>query len=168
MRNMAIISAFILFCFGGGAFIKLVFFPSLLPSVSQPIPGPVITAVIETPIAIPPTPIQIVATEDAPSFKRQYVLMLDGGFKLEITMETSGYSWEPKDERRDSSFLYQPDHALILFEARKIADRIIDPVLLPRVQAGVDRILALDATWVKSSKLVEYTDKNGTIWRRQN
>ena len=99
-------------------------------------------------------------SEYIPTFKRQYSATFRKGFRIEMTMENSMFSG-----RRDSSFLYQPDRRLMLFEATRIADRIIDPVLLPQVEAIVAEILALDRAFI-ASQPSEFTDKAGVTWRR--
>jgi hypothetical protein len=97
--------------------------------------------------------------QDAPEFERIYKSDLDGGFRVEIRIRTFLGS------RMDSSILYQENGKYILFDAESVADKIIDRELYPRVQFAVDEMLRLDREFM-ASEPVQYTDENGTTWRR--
>jgi hypothetical protein len=102
--------------------------------------------------------IKLVA-DDQPEFRREYVCELEGGFKVEVEMYTS------YGRRNDSSFLRQRGDKFIIFDLRAVADKIIDRELYPRVQAAVDRILALDKAFIDSNPR-EFIDEKGVTWRR--
>jgi hypothetical protein len=54
----------------------------------------------------------------------------------------------------------------MFFDPERVADKIIDPVLVAPVEALSAKILALDASWLAEAAK-EYTDASGVTWRRQ-
>lgn len=99
--------------------------------------------------------------EDAPRFERTYRQKLDNRASIEITIKT----YDP-ERLMKSGTLTQPNGKRVFFEPDAIADRIIDPVLVPLVQKAVDEIFKLDSVYRKPLP-DRYTDKSGTIWCRE-
>ncbi len=98
--------------------------------------------------------------QDAPEFKRLYTGKLDERARIKIDCHTFMRS------RMFSGELTQPNGRWILFDPEAIADKIIDPLLVPLVQGFVDQALKLDREFLASDP-VEFTDENGRRWRRQ-
>jgi uncharacterized glyoxalase superfamily protein PhnB len=99
--------------------------------------------------------------ENPPEFKRQYNVALTNGFRVQVTLYTTSYG-----ERREYySKVSQPDGRSMLFDVRRVADKIIDPTLLPFVQTAADQILAFDRAFVES-RPNRFTDKSGVVWQR--
>jgi hypothetical protein len=110
------------------------------------------------------SPIKItLSPDDVPKFKRSYVVTVGDGFKVEVPMYDTYYS------RLERTNLYatltSKDGRYILFNVHAVADKILDRELYPLVQAQVDRILAMDAEFVKS-RPSEFTDESGQRWQR--
>jgi hypothetical protein len=97
--------------------------------------------------------------EDRPEFKRVYQVAVGDGFKVEITMRTYSFG------RCDWSQLTQKNGKWILFDAKAVADKILDRELYPLVQAAVDQILALDRAYIATDP-GEFIDDTGATWRR--
>jgi hypothetical protein len=96
-----------------------------------------------------------------PEFKREYsTALLDRG-TIEITMYTSPYS----TDRRSSGTLRQHNGAYVFFDPERVADKIIDPVLVPLVEIASNTILAMDKEYM-DSKPNTFTDENGNKWCR--
>jgi len=96
-----------------------------------------------------------------PEFKRVYTTALQDRGTIEITMESSSYS----SGRRSSGMLRQTNGAYLFFNPEKVADRIIDPVLVPLVMITSNTILAMDKEFM-DSKPNTFTDENGSKWCR--
>lgn len=96
--------------------------------------------------------------EDAPAFRRTYTKRLDSRAVIEVEYRT-GYG------RRSYGELTQPGGAHIYFDPDNVADKIIDPTLVPLVEATCEDIAKLDAAFI-DSKPSQFTDENGTIWKR--
>lgn len=96
---------------------------------------------------------------DPPEFRREYSKRLDGRALIEIEART----WE--FGRRVGGTLIQPNGNRIWFEPERIADKIIDPLLVPLVQQAVDEIMALDRAFIASDPK-EFIDSKGRPWRR--
>lgn len=100
--------------------------------------------------------------EDVPEFRRSYKTQVGDGFTVEVTMVTSSLYLGRRDRL---SQLTQKNGKYILFDARSVADKIIDRELYPLVQAVVDTILAMDAEYIASNP-TEFIDETGAIWRK--
>lgn len=96
--------------------------------------------------------------EDAPEWKRCYEKRLDNRAFIKIEART----WLG---RNFSGTLTQPNGNYIFFEPERIADKIIDPLLVPLVQACVDEVFALDKAYLKTNP-DEFTDDKGVRWKR--
>src|SRR5271166_6026476 len=96
-----------------------------------------------------------------PEFKRTYTTALLDRGTIEITMETSSYS----SNRRSSGLLRQKSGAYLFFDPERVADRIIDPVLVPLVMIASNTILAMDKEFM-DSKPDTFTDESGNQWCR--
>lgn len=98
---------------------------------------------------------------DAPPFKRTYTTKLSDRASVEVTTKTFIGS------RMNSGELTQPNGRWLLFDPERIADKILDPVLVPLVEAFVKEVFELDKAFM-ASKPSEFTDDHGTTWRRCN
>jgi hypothetical protein len=113
-----------------------------------------------TPAPIQTEGIQIIdGPNDKPKFARTYIAAVGNGFTIKIKRYDSTY------RRFDMSELDQVGGKWILFDADRVADKIIDRDLYPLVQAKVDAILALDKAYI-DSKPDEFTDESGVTWRK--
>lgn len=97
--------------------------------------------------------------EDRPKFARTYTASVGDGFKVIVTMKTYTFG------RSDWSELRQSDNRYIVFDAKRVADKIIDRELYPLVQAAVNKILEMDKQFLATHP-DEYTDDTGAQWRR--
>lgn len=96
---------------------------------------------------------------DRPEFHRIYTASIDGGFTVKVEMRWFIGS------RFDNSELTQRDGKYILFDARSVADKIIDRDLYPKVQKVVNEILRQDKAFIASNP-DQYTDETGVTWKR--
>jgi hypothetical protein len=113
---------------------------------------------------IPPTAsgIKIVnIAADVPEFRREYTSQLDA--RALCTIEAK--SWGSILGRHISGELKQPNGNRVWFEPDRIADKILDPTLVPLVQKFVDEVLAVDKKYIASNPS-EFTDKAGDKWHR--
>jgi hypothetical protein len=76
--------------------------------------------------------------EEQPRFKREYSAKIIRGIQVKITADR-GYG-----AVRYNGELTQRDGKWVLFDPDRIADKIIDPVLLPEVTKVVDQMVAAD------------------------
>jgi hypothetical protein len=98
--------------------------------------------------------------EDPPKFRRRYTTRL-GRIKLEITARS--YSFE---RGRDfGGCLTQPNGNWVFFSPDRIADKILDPTLVPLIAEAVKVAKALDDEFVRQG-MVEFTDDKRVTWRR--
>lgn len=95
--------------------------------------------------------------ESPPEFKREYSVALSHGRTLKVTAETSMFG-----ERDYEGEIDQPGGAWILFEPNEIADKVLDPALVPTVTEYVAQIIAADKIAIKND--VEFTDRDGRTW----
>ena len=100
------------------------------------------------------------AREDRPKFKRVYVKVLDSRAKVTVTMRTTMFG-----DRDASGELTQPNGKWVLFDPNAIADKILDPILVPLVQSFVDEVHRADGAFM-AAKPSEFVDEGGTTWRR--
>ncbi len=98
--------------------------------------------------------------EDRPEFKRTYKKKLDARCTIKVDIYVFYGS-----HISESGELTQPDGRWVLFDPRKVADKIIDPVLVSLVQKACDEILALDAAF-RANLPDEFTDDGGVKWKR--
>jgi hypothetical protein len=97
---------------------------------------------------------------DVPQFKRAYTKQLDSRAKITVEMKTY---WA--GHRAKHGELRQPNGNAVWFDPDRIAERILDPILVPLVQECVREIYLIDAQFM-ASKPKEYVDKSGVKWRR--
>jgi hypothetical protein len=98
--------------------------------------------------------------EDAPAFKRIYKGHLDARCSITVTMKTSYGS------RYKSGELTQPNGRWVLFDPDEVADKILDPVLVPLVQSFCDAAEVQDKAFIQSDPR-EFSDEHGARWVRQ-
>jgi hypothetical protein len=95
---------------------------------------------------------------DAPKFARSYTVKLDDRATLRVTIKSFL-------GRYSSGELNQPNGRWVFFDPDRIADKILDPVLLPLVERYCKIIRDMDKEFMRG-KPNEFTDENGTTWRR--
>jgi hypothetical protein len=99
--------------------------------------------------------------EEEPEFKRLYNVKLDERCSMTITARTSSILG-----RRDfSGELTQPGGRWVLFDPERVADKILDPTLVPLIEARVKEIIALDKR-LQGNGPSEFKDDRGTVWVR--
>ena len=97
--------------------------------------------------------------EERPQFSREYTAPLPGFRSMKITARTT-YG------RRDfSGEITQPGGRWVLFDPERVADRILDPQLVPVVMEMCREIFRLDDAFM-ASKPSEFVDEGGTRWQR--
>ena len=94
---------------------------------------------------------------DPPRNERIYTARLDNRASIKITMKTAYGSLMKSGE------LTQPNGRWVLFDPDAIADKILDPLLVPLVQNRVDEIFLLDEPFRKS--VMEFVDTDRKKWR---
>jgi hypothetical protein len=97
--------------------------------------------------------------EDVPAFGRHYSAQLDDGRSIKVTMKTFMGS------RMCDGELDQAFGRWVLFDPHAIADKMLDPNLVPKVKAACEEIFALDRAYMASNR-PEFVDEHGTTWRR--
>lgn len=98
--------------------------------------------------------------EAIPVFSRTYSARLDDRAHAEITMRTSSYFG-----RSGHGMLTQPGGKYVSFDPQAIAARILDPALVPLVEAFADHVFALDRQFMAEHG-AEFIDEKGHVWRR--
>ena len=88
--------------------------------------------------------------EDAPRFKRLYNVKLNNSASMTITIYTL---W--KGRRTRSGELTQPNGRWVLFDPDAVAEKILDPLLVPLIEQWVKKIYALDDEFTRSSPSFE-------------
>jgi hypothetical protein len=68
------------------------------------------------------------------------------------------------ESRMDTSELDQSDGKWVLFDLHAPADKILDRDLIPIVERYCADILKMDDAYMGAA--VEFTDKQGHVWRR--
>lgn len=99
---------------------------------------------------------------DIPQFKREYRVKVDERCSLLVTTK----SWSVGHRTTDGE-LDQPGGRWVLFDPGAIADKIVDPVLVPKIQRYVDQIYAIDKAFIGGNPQ-SFTDESGTVWERKN
>jgi hypothetical protein len=97
--------------------------------------------------------------EDRPRFERVYKSRVDE--RCMVTVRCYTFLG-----RNSTGELTQPNGRWVYFDPDAIAEKIIDPILVPKVQAIVDHIKAMDRDFVQSDP-AEFIDKSGRVWKRQ-
>lgn len=98
--------------------------------------------------------------EDRPTFKRVYKARLDNRARIEIDARTTMFG-----DRRFSGTLIQPNGNRVWFEPKRIAERILDPALVPLVRRAVDKAKARDDAFM-DRRPDTFIDKTGARWQR--
>lgn len=97
--------------------------------------------------------------EDKPTFKRIYYAKISPQVTLKVTMQDRFGSLMKNGE------LDQSGGRWVLFDPDAVAEKILDPILVPIVQRYCDQIQKTDANW-RASEPKEYLDESGTKWVR--
>lgn len=98
--------------------------------------------------------------QDRPRFKRLYNVDLNNRASMTITIYTL---W--KGTRTRNGQLTQPNGRWVLFDPDAVAEKILDPLLVPLIEQWVKKIYALDDEFI-SSRPNEFVDEDGISWRR--
>lgn len=98
--------------------------------------------------------------EDVPKFKREYSAALSDGRSIKITIYNL-----MRGHRSNSGELTQRDGKWILFDPERIAEKILDPNLVPQIERLVAEIFRLDRDFMHN-RPGEYMDENGETWQR--
>jgi hypothetical protein len=94
--------------------------------------------------------------EDAPKFRREYNVRLNGSVSMTVTIYNFlGITYNGE--------LNQTFGKWVFFDPENPADKIIDRNLLPLVQKKCREIIAADKDF-RSNKPSEFTDEDGTVW----
>jgi hypothetical protein len=99
------------------------------------------------------------AKESRPQFERTYTARLDNRTVIEVRLSTS------YGTRYSYGYLNQPDGKYISFDPEAVAEKIIDPLLVPIVKYFVDGILQMDKEFIQA-KPDSFIDESGQTWRR--
>lgn len=99
--------------------------------------------------------------EDVPQFKREYTAQIHGRATIEvkITIKTYNYGSSKMGE------LTQPNGGWVFFDPDRVAEKILDPILVPQVQAVVDQVYELDKQY-RHPGPNSFKDERGTTWVR--
>jgi hypothetical protein len=98
--------------------------------------------------------------EEPPKFERVYTSRLDARASIKVTIKRSYGGLYKTGE------LTQPNGRWVFFDPDAIADKIIDPVLVPLVQKCVDEIYQLDRAY-RSPEPGEFFDTRGVHYRTE-
>lgn len=98
--------------------------------------------------------------EGRPRFERTYTAALTENVRIKITCRTFYGS-----NRSSSGELTQSNGRYVLFDPERVADKILDPRLIPLVEVACEAILSMDREWIRS-RPSEFTDESGAVWRR--
>lgn len=96
--------------------------------------------------------------EDRPKFRREYTGTMPGNIRCTITIRTL-YS------RSASGELTQPDGRWVMFDPHRVAERILDPVLVPLIEEFCRQVEWLDSEFV-SNIPSSFVDEDGVKWVR--
>lgn len=103
---------------------------------------------------------------DLPTFARIYQANLSKDRKLKVTIigRTQHYDLLPNIDKIGQ--IDQFDGKWTIFDPDDVADKIIDPQLVPEVQKLCSEINAADKKY-RENKPSEFTDESGTTWVRK-
>lgn len=128
-------------------------------------PRPAEPATPPAPVSPPPPapaahPISATLTpENRPEFRRTYVQRLDARCVITVSIREWTYGLSTSAE------LTQPNGNTVWFDPDRIADKILDPTLVPLVAKAVQQIYGLDREF-RASNPAEFKDDRGVMWRR--
>ncbi len=97
--------------------------------------------------------------DDPPDFKRVYTARLDARATIKVEIKRSFVGGLYK-----TGELTQPNGRWVLFDPDRIADKILDPALVPLVQDCVDEMYRLDKAY-RDPEPSEFTDTRGVTWK---
>jgi len=96
-----------------------------------------------------------------PEFGRIYTKKLDARATMALKAWTSSYSG-----RLYAGTLTQPNGAWVIFEPDNVAERILDPTLVPLVKKAVAEAVSMDKAFI-ASKPRSFKDEKGVVWSRE-
>lgn len=97
--------------------------------------------------------------EDPPKFRRDYRKKLDGRASCTISMRSS---WS---RRFSFGELTQPDGRWVMFDPERVAEKILDPSLVPLIEEFTKQVFSLDRDFIKSNPS-KFADENGLEWHK--
>ena len=97
-----------------------------------------------------------------PQFRREYRAKINDRASI-IVWARSSWSKYRGHERYKYGQLVQPDGKYILFDPNAIAEKILDPILVPKIQLSVELIFAIDREFI-SGNPDSFIDESGTVW----
>lgn len=103
--------------------------------------------------------------DNAPEFKRKYVVQLPNDRTMEIDISKNTL-WKGWSEIEEDGILTQADGNYIMFDPDNVADKIIDPQLVAIIKPKIKIIEQIDKTW-RMSHPNEFVDENGVTWVRK-
>ena len=97
--------------------------------------------------------------EERPRFRRSYRAQVNNRVSIECEAQTflGSRSW--------SGELRQNGGKVVWFEPTRVADQILDPVLVPLIEARCEEMFSLDREYMRSG-LRQFVDESGTTWSR--
>lgn len=96
--------------------------------------------------------------QDPPAFEREYSEQITPDVAVIVKMKT--YAFGRSDLYAE---LKQADGKYVFFSIHRVAEKIIQPELVPLVERSVQKILAMDRAYMETPTR-EFTDTNGTRW----
>ena len=96
--------------------------------------------------------------EDKPQFRRVYSKQLDNRARIDVEIYDLGFMCY-------NGTLTQPNGNHVFFDPKNIAEKIIDPLLVPLVEAVVEEVMKIDKEF-RHSHPSWYKDERGNTWRR--
>jgi len=100
------------------------------------------------------------APEDCPSFHRYYKGVLTNNARIELDAKYLLFK-----SRYWSGILIQPNGNRVYFDPLRIADKILDPQLVPLIERFCAVSFQLDHEFI-NSKPDTFVDKDGKIWKQ--
>jgi hypothetical protein len=101
--------------------------------------------------------------EDPPRFGRNYTVRIADGAKVSIDMHNCSVY---RERRVASALAIQADGRRIAFEPSAIADKSLDPRVVPLIAAACRAIRHADDVYMASDETKQFTDNMGVTWRR--
>lgn len=143
--------------------LRVIFGRSRTTTAEAPIlPAIVSTEAVPAEPLLPATAFDVKwALEERPKFRRFYSRQLDA--RAHIKLEARSF-WS-LGRRAWSGELRQPGGRWVFFDPERVADKILDPLLVPLVEAACAEAIRLDREFIRS-RPAEFVDEDGTTWRR--
>lgn len=99
--------------------------------------------------------------EDRPRFTRIYTKQLDSRARVKVEAKT----FLSRRDRYFSGELTQPNGRWVLFDPKEVAEKILDPTLVPLIEAFVAEAMRLDRAFMANDP-GEFVDEDRVKWQR--